>query len=110
MINESIYNDFERTFSLFIIGCNPPNTVAQDRTIAFKDLRRLMRGLRKGPINSLLYKKFSVINQNYYNADLFQLTLVNKNNSMIFLDNTNYIYFKHWIENIKLATTLNYWK
>lgn len=110
MLNESVYSNFEKTFSLFLMRCNQLNIVAHDKTNAFKDLRRLMRGVCKGPINPLLYKKFGVSNQTYCNSSMWSLTLSNRNGDLLYLDSANYPYFKHWILNIKTAPTLNIWK
>lgn len=107
MLNDYLYPEFERTFSYFLMGCNGPAIVAHDKTNAFKDLRRLMRGVRKGPINTLRYKLFSVTDQLYLNSNAWTLVLSNKNNDILRLDETNYPYFKHWILNIKTASTLN---
>ena len=93
-------------YSEFLIGCNPPNVIAHDRTNAFKEMRRLVRGLRKGPINPTRYKCFSVITLYYITSDFFQISIVNKKGATVVIDNLNYPSLKTWVENIKDDTLL----
>lgn len=110
MINEFIYAKFEKTFSLFLMRCVQSEIVSHHKTNTFKDLRRLMRSICKGPVNPLLYKRFGVSNQTYFSSSAWSLTLSNRNNDSLYLDDSNYPYFKHWVNNIKTAPTLNIWK
>lgn len=104
-IDPALYQQFERVFSSFLIGCNPIKVVAHHRTNAYKDMRRLVRAIRQGPINPSLYKNFHVSTAMYFNPDYFQLTITNKSGLFLTLDNSNYPYLKYWVEHIETAET-----
>lgn len=110
MLQNTQVDEYDKLFSLFLIGCNPVNTVAHTRTIAFKDLRRLMRGICKGPINPRLYGKFSIADQNYFSPNCYNISLRNQRGDLILIDNAIYPYFKNWIFNIESSKILHYWR
>lgn len=106
-INKELSDRFEGVFSSFLIGCNPVSTKSHHLTDAFKDMRRLVKGASKGPINPERYKKFSVVDVVFFSKDMFSFRLVNKSNLSLYIESSNIHYLKHWCENIKDSPTLN---
>lgn len=110
MLLDEQYDEYDKTFSLFLMGCTPVNTIVHTRTVAFKDLKRLMRGICKGPINPRLYSKFGVADQNYFSSNCYDITLRNQKGDLLLINNITYPYFKHWLLNIESSKVLHYWR